>query len=175
MKKPILIIACGNPDAGDDAFGYAVAEKLRVDPLPGIEVVDLKTRPTDLLGDLQEYPALIIVDAVLCPGEKPGAIIDMDWFDPARPALIHETTLSSHGLSIGDVINLLDSLGLIPNSVRLLGVNIGQAGIGGFMTRSVQACVADVARIIRQVIGGEGYTSDHALRAHDMGGSMSDK
>jgi hydrogenase maturation protease len=154
MEKPTLIIACGNPDAGDDAFGYSVAKKLRTDPLPGMKVIDLGTRPTDLLADLQEYAALIIVDAVLCPGEKPGAIIDTDWFDPARPALINEATLSSHGMSIGEVIYLSESLGMLPSIVRLLGVNIGRAEIGGLMTQAVQACVADVARIIRQDIPG---------------------
>jgi len=149
-KKPILIVTCGNPDAGDDGFGHGVAEALRADPLPGVTVVELGTRPADLLDYAEGYAALIIVDAVCCPGEKPGRLIEMDWFDTARPVLKSEDALSTHGISLGRQIDLGQSLGMLPFFVRLVGVNLAQAEIGCPMTEAVRKCIPDAARVIRQ-------------------------
>jgi hydrogenase maturation protease len=154
-KEPILIVTCGNPDAGDDGFGDAVAEVLCADPLPGITVAKLGTRPADLLDHAQGYAVLIIVDAVCCPGEKPGSLIDMDWFDPARPALKSEETLSTHGISLGRQIDLGQCLEMLPSSVRLVGVNIAWAETGCLMTGAVRRCIPEAVRVIRQ----------HAIRA----------
>jgi len=150
IKKPILIVTCGNPDAGDDGFGHAVAESLRADAFPGVTVTELGIRPTDLLENAQGYAALIIVDAVCCPGEKPGSLIDVDWFDPARPVLKSEAALSTHGISIGQQLDLGQSLGMLPPVVRVVGVNIVQVEIGFLMTEAVQRCIPDVVRIIRE-------------------------
>jgi len=154
-KKPILIVTCGNPDAGDDGFGDAVTEGLCADPLPGITVAKLGTRPADLLDHAQGYAVLIIVDAVCCPGEKPGSLIEMDWFDPARPALKSEEALSTHGISLGRQIDLGQSLEMLPPVVRLVGVNIVQPEIGRLMTEAVRKCIPEAVRVIRQ----------HAIRA----------
>jgi hydrogenase maturation protease len=149
-KRPILIVTCGNPDAGDDGFGHAVAEGLRADPLPSITVVELGTRPADLLDYAHGYSALIIVDAVCCPGEKPGGLIEVDWFDPARPVLKSEEALSTHGISFGRQIDLGQSLEMLPSVVRLVGVNIIQPEIGCLMTEAVRRCIPDAIRVIRQ-------------------------
>jgi len=150
MKNPILIVTCGNPDAGDDGFGHAVAERLRADPLPGVTVRDLGIRPADLLEDAGGYGALIIVDAVSCPGDAPGALMDMDWFDPARPVLENEAALSSHGMSLGLQLDLLQSLGMLPSVVRVVGTHIARVEMGHAMTEVVQRSVSTVAGVIRQ-------------------------
>lgn len=149
-KKPVLIVTCGNPDAGDDGFGHAVAEGLRADPLPCVTVVELGIRPADLLDHADGCAALIIVDAVCCPGEKPGSLMEVDWFDPARPALRSDAALSTHGMSLGRQIDLGQSLGMLPSVVRLVGVNIVHAEIGCLMTEPVRRCIPDAVKIIRQ-------------------------
>jgi hydrogenase maturation protease len=154
-KKQILIVACGNPDAGDDGFGHAVAEGLRADQVSGITVAELGARPTDLLDYAGEYDALIIVDAVCRPGEKPGSLVDVDWFDPARPVLQSEEVLSTHGISLGRQIDLGQCLEMLPSSVRLVGVNIAQTETGCHMTEAVRRSIPEVLGLIRQ----------HAMRA----------
>jgi hydrogenase maturation protease len=149
-KKPILIVTCGNPDAEDDGFGHTVAEGLRADPAPGVTVVELGTRSADLLDYAEGYAAILIVDAVCCPGEKPGSLVDVDWFDPARPVLKSEEVLSTHGISLGRQIDLGQSLGMLPPSVRLVGVNIAQAEIGCLMTEAVRRRTPEAVRVIRQ-------------------------
>ena len=148
-KKPILIVTCGNPDAGDDGLGHAVAEALRADPVPGVTVKELGIRPADLLDYVQGYAALIIVDAVSCPGEKPGKLMDVDWFDPARPFLRSEKTSSTHGISLGRQIDLGQALGILPLYVRVVGVNIARTEIGYPMTDAVEMRIPDVVRIIK--------------------------
>jgi len=152
-KKPVLIVTCGNPDAGDDGFGHAVAEVLRADPLAGVTVTELGTRPGDLLDYAQGYAALVIVDAVCCPGEEPGGLIELDWFDPARPVLKSEKAVSTHGISLGRQIELGQSLKMLPSVVRLVGVNIVQSEIGCPMTEAVRRCIPEAVRAIRQVVG----------------------
>lgn len=153
MKKPILIATCGNPDAADDGFGPAVAESLRAAALPGITVRELGIRPADLLENAPGYAALIVVDAVCCPGEKPGSLIDVDWFDPARPVLKSEAAWSTHCISIGQQLDLGQSLGMLPPVVRLVGVNIVQVDIGFPMTKAVQRCISKAVRVIRHHAG----------------------
>jgi hydrogenase maturation protease len=150
VKKQILIVTCGNPDAADDGFGHGVAEVLRTDSLPGITVVELGTRPADLLDYMEGYAALIIVDAVCCQGEKPGGLIEMDWLDAARPVLKSEAALSTHGISLGQQIDLGQSLEMLPPVVRLVGVNLVRSEIGGLMTETVRRCIPDAVRVIRQ-------------------------
>jgi len=150
-----LIVTCGNPDAGDDGFGHAVAEGLRADPLPGVTVVELGIRPADLLDHAQGYAALIIVDAVCCPGQTPGSLMDRDWFDPARPALRSEEALSTHGISLGRQIELGQSLGMLPPAVRLVGVNIVRTEMRCPVTEAVQRRIPEAIRKIRK----------HAVRA----------
>ena len=150
LKKPILVVTCGNPDVGDDGFGHAVAERLRAGELPGATIKELGIRPADLLENAEGYGALIIVDAVCCPGEKPGSLMDMDWFDPSRPVLQNEVVLSSHGMSMGGQIELLRSLKMLPSVVRLVGAHIGQVEMGYPLTEPVQKSVSAVTGIIRR-------------------------
>ena len=154
-KKPVLIVTCGNPDAGDDGFGHAVAEGLRADPLAGLTVTELGTRQADLLDRLKGYAALVIVDAVYCPGEKPGRLIDVDWFDQARPVLKSEKVLSTHGISLSRLIDLGQSLNMLPSVVRLVGVSIIPSESGCPLTDVVRRCIPDAVTAVRQ----------HAIRA----------
>jgi len=160
MKKPVLIVTCGNPDAGDDGFGHAVAERLRADAPPGVTIKELGIRPADLLEDAEGYGALIIVDAICCPGEELGSLMAMDWFDPARPVLKNEATLSTHGMSMGRQLDLLQSLGMLPSVVRVVGSHVGRVKMGYPLTDAVERSVSTVAGVIREYAGSredEGY------------------
>jgi len=135
--KPILAATCGNVDAGDDAFGPAVGRAVAAMGLAGVEVVDLDIRPTAVLDHLAGRQALVIVDALEMPGQV-GQLVDVDWFDPDRPVLIDDDTMSSHGLSLGNQLDLARQLGMLPKTVRLIGVGIGSAEIGGAMSEMVR-------------------------------------
>ncbi len=152
MKKPVLVAVCGNPDAGDDGFGRAVALRLRAHGLTGATLVELGNRPADLLESAEGYGALIIVDAVHCPGEKPGRLMDVDWFDPSRPALRNEAAFSTHGMGLGRQLELLQSLGMLPAVVRIIGCNMAQAEMGCAMSEAVKRSVPAAAKRITQYV-----------------------
>ena len=129
-RPSIVVAACGNVMAAADAFGPWVVAALREEDFAGVEVVNLDINPAALLDHLGGREALIVVDAVQCPGELKGALIDRDWFDPNRPPLVHDDVLSSHGLSLAEQIQLAGQLKLLPRYVRLLALVIDGAAVG---------------------------------------------
>jgi hydrogenase maturation protease len=128
--QPILIAACGNTLAGDDAFGPLVARELAQQSLPGVEVVDLGMRPAGLIDHLPGRRAVILVDAALCPGAAPGVLLDMDFFAPNRPALCADRITSTHALSLAGQLELARALGMLPPVVRLVALEIQSAQVG---------------------------------------------
>ena len=128
---PVLIAACGNVTAGDDAFGPMVAEALRRRGVPDADVVCLDLRPAALLDHLPGREALCLVDAACCQDQPPGVVIDFDWFCPHRPELLDDDVLSTHGLSIADQLALADALGILPQTVRLVAATVAPSEHGG--------------------------------------------
>lgn len=143
IGPPILITACGNPRSpwmNADALGPLVAQRLQGrQPGPAqkvqgpenggevpcrVEIVNLGMRPAALLDHLPGRQALGVVDAVTGAGFAVGQVVEVDWFDPRRPQLVHEDVLSTHGLSLGAQLELARQLGMLPARVRLFGLAV---------------------------------------------------
>lgn len=145
---PVLVAACGNAMAGDDALGPMAAAAVRRLGLPGVEVVDLDLRPAALLDCLgRPRRLLLVIDAVDMPGAPPAALVDCDWQQTGRPALMHDDVLSTHGLSIASQLELAGKLGMLPKEVRLLGAVVEHTALGGSTARLGAAVNAIVRRI----------------------------
>ncbi len=154
----------GNPHAGDDAFGSLVAGRLLELSDPRLRVVDLsRESPTALLDHIDPQSNLVIVDAVTGPGISPGQLIDIDWRDQARPNLVHDSALSTHGLSVANQVELADRLGMLPAHVRLIGAGVGDPSIGTMPSRILLAAVEGaVNRIVH--LADEGDQPKMAVR-----------
>lgn len=126
QTSSLLVAACGNLMASDDAFGPMVARDLKARPSPSIDVVELDIRPAALLDYLPGHDGLILVDAVMDPDQPPGEIVDVDWHAPDRPELANDDTMSTHGLSLGSQVQLAQTLGMLPGVVRLIGLTLGR-------------------------------------------------
>ena len=137
QRQPILVATCGNRFAGDDAFGPLLAELLLRDGIPGVEVVDLAMQPTDLVDVLENREALVIADAAVCPQMPVGTLLECDWDSAARPPLLHDEVMSTHGLSVGGQVELARALGMLPPVIRLLAVNLGQTSAGAHASDDV--------------------------------------
>jgi hydrogenase maturation protease len=152
----LLVAACGNVMASDDAFGPLVARALGRLDLPNIEIIDLDIRPAALLDHLAGRSGLIILDAVYAPDAQPGNLLDIDWFDEDRPALVNDDTMSTHGLSIGRQLELAQTLNMLPLTVRLIAVTlndkprVGQPR-GDYMMRCVAHAVECVLAHARSI------------------------
>lgn len=145
---PILIASCGNKMAGDDALGPRITRRLRQHPPAETEIVDLDLNPAGLMDHLPRKLAVFIVDAVKVEGQGAGQIVDMDWFSSDRPAIIHDDVLSSHGLSIASQIDLGQTLGLLPKTVRLIGVTLDNAKLGEDVSEKVFGKIDQVVKTI---------------------------
>ncbi len=85
LKKPIIILGCGNILFGDDGFGPAVIEYLEAHyRLPEtVWVQDMGTSIQEFLFDLVISPAkpkrLFIIDAISQPGRRAGELFEIDF------------------------------------------------------------------------------------------------
>jgi hydrogenase maturation protease len=89
-SKRTLIIGLGNPLIGADAFGPRVIEHLRREDPGSVRSADLVDAHTDLLGQIESFPAyarVVLVDAILDPGARVG--------NPGDVVLVAEDTLSA--------------------------------------------------------------------------------
>jgi hydrogenase maturation protease len=155
--SPVLVAACGNAWAGDDAFGPLVARALRRRNPSGLEVVEVGMKPAGLLDHLQHRAALIVVDAAEPRAEdRAGRLIDVDFRSPNRPGLRHDVALSSHGLSIAHELALAQVLDMLPPRVRLIATaahvtQMGQAPSPGVL-RAVPRAVNRILDLSRRWI-----------------------
>jgi hydrogenase maturation protease len=148
---PILIVACGNVLAGDDAFGPLVAQRLRQLSPKGTEIIDLGTKPAGLLDHLPGRHGVIIVDAAEPSSGSAGELIDMDFMSSCRPPLRHDVALSSHGLSIAHELALARTLGMLPVHVHLIAAATGTTQIGEAPTVGVLQSVEPAANRVAEI------------------------
>ncbi len=145
--QPILVAACGNTLAGDDAFGPLVARALGAQPLGGVAVIDLGMRPAGLLDFLPGRRALILVDAALSAHHAAGELLDLDFFGPDRPELCADRLTSTHAFSLAGQLELAEALGMLPPVVRLVALVAGNTQVGATGTIS-QETIRDAAAVI---------------------------
>ena len=116
------VIGIGQPNAGDDCVGIAVARALRQQKLPaGVDVHEI-TDPARLVDLLEGVQCAIVIDALLSD-DSPGKIHHLA---PEDLAACTSTPLSSHGTSVADAIGLLrvvtpETAGCI---IHIIGVSI---------------------------------------------------
>lgn len=112
----IRVIGVGTAQ-GDDAAGLAVAELLRQGPLPaGVEVIDCPRPGLDLLDDMANADAVVLVDATQS-GRAAGTVHRV----PAD-ALPAGRGFSSHDLGVAAALELGRALGRLPRRIEIIGI-----------------------------------------------------
>jgi hydrogenase maturation protease len=149
----ILIAACGNRLAGDDAFGPLVAERLMREPRAGVEVVDLGMRPAGLIDHLSagKRRAVILVDAAVGGGVRRGPLLEFDFFAADRPALCADRLTSTHAFSLAGQLELARALGMLPAVVRVVALMAEETRVGTPGRAAAGAADAAAALIRRRV------------------------
>ncbi len=146
----VRVIACGNPDAGDDAAGLlAVRAALpRLEAIIGVEVVEAGAafRVADLL---EGADAVVVVDAVREPtgARPPGEIVRAEAGPDGLSAGGLRSSLSSHGLGLAEAVGLAAALSAAPRVV-FLGVEAAQVGMGMPVSPPVAAALPVLAGLI---------------------------
>ena len=132
----LLVVGCGNPDAGDDSAGLEIVRRLselgdcgcdlRSETAPGLELLDIFP-----LADV-----IVFVDAVTC-GVVPGTL-----FLTSLPSKELEPralgSLSCHGWGLAEVLKLAHALRRTVPRLFLLGIEAGTVAPGDSRSPAVE-------------------------------------
>jgi len=159
----VLILGLGNLLLGDEGIGVRVAEELKGLELPnGVAVVEGGTGGLGLIGLMEEYQKVIIVDAADM-GHPPGRVVR---FTPLEAQLkTVETPLSLHQIGLGEVLALAKALEVAPAEWVIIGIQPRRVEMGAGLSSEVEGAIPQIIRIILDELDATGIS----LHLSDMG------
>ena len=116
----IVVLGIGNILLSDEGVGVRVVEELeRQYRLPeGVEIVDGGTCGMEMLEQLEDLDALIVVDCVRC-GQPPATPVLLKGEDVP---VFFKTKLSPHQVSLSDVLASLEFTDKAPKETVIIGI-----------------------------------------------------
>jgi hydrogenase maturation protease len=145
------ILCCGNRHRGDDAAGLLVADRLRE---VGIAAEILNGEVTEIMEAWSGSDSVVMVDAVVT-GALPGTVHVWD----GRSLKVRSISpSSSHGLGVGEAIELGRALGRLPGKLQVYGIEGTQFAAAADVSPEVERAVGEVARRIAVLVGAEPAT-----------------
>lgn len=123
---PLLLIGTGSPFGADrvglDVIAHIGSEPALLQRLPRGTRLLVRDRPgPSLIDDLQQATAVVIVDAVIASGETEALLtVSFEQLDAGGVS----SSVSSHGLGVSQTLQLARSLGVLPGSLAVIGVNV---------------------------------------------------
>jgi hydrogenase maturation protease len=152
VPAPRLAVGLGHPDRGDDAIGgLVVAEVAR--RRPDLEVRHLLD-PLALLDLLPGIDALAVVDAAV-DGQPTGTVGVHDVSAHTLPEMAVSTP-STHGLSLGTMLDLARTTGALPSVTWVVTVSGDTFDTGALPQPRVRAAVGDAAARVIALLSQEG-------------------
>ena len=174
-ERPIPVIGVGNVLLGDDGVGVHVIEALvrmvRRDPdvLPrGTRLLDGGTLGLNLLGELDDARALILVDAVDL-GHAPGTVSVLRGDELA--AAVGRGALSRQG-GVSELIATASLLAILPPDVVLVGVQAGEINVGQALSREVAAALPAAAEATRREAHALAGSRPSSSRTPELAGAV---
>jgi len=144
-----MVIGVGNPYRCDDGAGPAVVDLLRGTAIPGVTLEYSLGEIAELIELWTGEPRVIVVDAVRAEPAHPGRVHHLTVPDlrigPTRAA-------SSHGLDLGEAVELARVLHRLPHRLELFAIEVGQVGHGQGLSPPVAAATARVAAQIAELL-----------------------
>lgn len=121
MTERILVIGCGNLLAADDGVGLHVVSSLKKYTLPPeVQIIEAGCPGLKLLELWENAGRVIIIDAVKS-GAKPGTI---HVFNSKQLIPREIMPLSSHSINVIDAVELGKKLGILPELLLIIGIEI---------------------------------------------------
>ena len=152
MKK-ILIGGIGNVLLGDDGVGPYVARLLtaRYEFDDGVEVADLGTPALDLIDQLTERNAVILIDSINTEAD-PGTVLLFRKADIMRhrPAV----RMDPHSPMLVDALLSAELFGVAPADVLLVGIKAESYEAGCSLSKPVKASLdRAITEVLRELEG----------------------
>ena len=143
------IFAVGNNFFGDDGVGSVVLERIGEENLfPGAVTYDAHTDALCLVDRFDADGMNVIIDAAEM-GLEPGQVVD---FSPDEVEMrIRSDHLSMHGFGLAETFEMARQLGLMPERLRIIGVEPERVEINCGLSDAVAEAVPQVLRIIQNI------------------------
>lgn len=148
--RHILVTGIGNEFRHDDAAGFLVARQVAARGLPHLAMTVAQGVDVAWLDAWPAFDAVFIVDAVAA-GRSPGAI--RRWDAVAAPLPAARFPPSTHGMGLGELIELARALGRLPRRLIVYGIEGAAFDPGYGLSPPVAAVVARVVQRILQETG----------------------
>ncbi len=150
MKK--LVLGIGNPILGDDGVGFHVIEALAANPPPGdITFSAIDASGLALLDQVVDYDEVVIVDAIMSEGGKPGAVyrLGLDNFRPSKHTISpHDTDLPT-ALELGKLMKLK-----IPEKLSIVAIEIPAVyEFSQELSEKVAGAVPQAVMLVKEILG----------------------
>jgi hydrogenase maturation protease len=139
------LVCLANPNRGDDAFAWIVADQLICEGETPFSVIRSSGDITDLLDIFSSHRKVIVLDAMetddLVPIKKWNAK------EESLPASLSGT--SSHVLGVGQAIELSRALDKMPDELIVVGVKGVNFQMGEELSSEMRSMIPEVIAYIR--------------------------
>lgn len=146
--KPLLILGIGNLVLQDEGFGVHAVRELEKCRLPeNVDILDGGTAGMNLMGILQEYKDILIIDAAL--DHTPIGTVKhiIPKFSDAYPPLI-----TVHEIGLKDVIDAMHLTGYCPN-IELITVSVEKYdSLGMELSPKVEAAMPHAVEMVKEIV-----------------------
>jgi len=144
----ILVLGIGNILLNDEGVGIHVVNQLEKEGFSGVDLMDGGTGGFHLLGFIQAYKTVIIVDASL------------DEFHAGHIRILHPKyakdfpkQLSAHEIGLRDLLDAAFLLGNMPE-IYLIAISIKDfQDMGIELTPEVKAAIPEAIKQVRELAG----------------------
>jgi hydrogenase maturation protease len=153
-RTRIAVVGVGNEFRRDDGVGWSVVARLRERaedrPLPpGTELATCDGDPGRLIGLWAGAELAVVVDAAHAHPASPGRVhrLELDAGGSDRPS-----TTSSHGLGLGEAVELARALRHLPGRLVVYAVEGAESSLGTGLSPAVAAVVEPLVASIEDEI-----------------------
>jgi hydrogenase maturation protease len=143
----IRIIGLGNFTRGDDAVGLLAARRLRPELGNRAEVIEAEMAGVDLIELMKGARVVILIDAARS-GQSPGTVHRLDA--STGPIGVGVFPSSSHALGLSEALELARVMGVLPETVIVYGVEVGNTEAGQPLSPPVAKALDEVVGLVIQ-------------------------
>jgi hydrogenase maturation protease len=141
------VIGVGNPHAGDDGAGRAVARRLVARNDCAVEVRECSGEATSLMSAWTGFDDVVLVDA--CRGGGPsGRVHRIGPDDVERVAGLQHA--STHSFGVAAAIGLARALGTLPSRLVIYAIEAAHSREGEGLSPEVDRAVQEVVALVMQ-------------------------
>jgi hydrogenase maturation protease len=147
LTPPPLLVGVGQEGRRDDAAGVRAARLVRALLWPQARVVECEGGTAALLESWQGESEVVVVDA-MTSGAPAGSVRRLDAARGRLPAELFRG--STHGLGLLEAVELARSLGQLPHTFVIFGIEGAEFGLGTRLSYAVECGVREAALLISE-------------------------